>query len=177
MKVFGFAGHSGSGKTTLLRRLIPVLTARGLRVSTIKHAHHGFDVDAPGKDSHTHREAGATEVMVSSASRWALMHENRETPEATLDDLLARMSPVDLVLIEGFKREEHDKMEIVRGADEAAVLSRSDKRIVAIASDKPLAGEHLPVFDIDDAEAVADFVMQHCGFALSPAHRAAGGRA
>lgn len=177
MKVFGFAGHSGSGKTTLLRRLIPVLTARGLTVSTIKHAHHGFDVDTPGKDSHTHREAGATEVMVSSAARWALMHENRDAPEATLDDLLARMSPVDLVLIEGFKREGHDKMEIVRGADDAAVLSRSDTRIVAIASDKPLPGERLPVFDIDDAEAVADFVMQHCGFALTPTRRAAGGRA
>lgn len=175
-RVFGFAGHSGSGKTTLLRRLIPVLTARGLTVSTIKHAHHGFDVDTPGKDSHTHREAGATEVMVSSTGRWALMHEHRDAPEATLEDLLARMSPVDLVLIEGFKREGHDKMEIVRGADMAPVLRQSDSRIVAIASDKPLAGERLPVFDIDDAEAVADFVMLHCGFTLTSAQRAAGGR-
>lgn len=176
MKVFGFAGHSGSGKTTLLRRLIPEITGRGLAVSTIKHAHHGFDVDTPGKDSHSHREAGATEVMVSSPHRWALMHEHRGAPEATLAELLTRMSPVDLVLVEGFKREGHDKIEIVRGADAGPVLCQDDTRIVAIASDKPLPGVRLPVFDLDDAAGVADFVLRHCGV-TARAPRAAVGRA
>ena len=114
MKVFGITGWSGSGKTTLMKALIPNLTARGLRVSTIKHAHHRFDVDKPGKDSYEHRAAGATEVMIGSANRWALMHELRDEPEPRLDDLIARMTPVDLLLVEGFKTEAHIKMEVYR---------------------------------------------------------------
>ena len=116
MKVFGIAGYSGSGKTTLLEKLLPQLTARGLKVSVIKHAHHGFDIDRPGKDSYRHREAGATEVLLSCGDRWALMHERREEPEPTLNELLGHLSPCDLVLIEGFKREPHEKIEVWRSA-------------------------------------------------------------
>ena len=164
-KVFGFAGFSGSGKTTLLIRLIPELSRRGLSVSTIKHAHHGFDIDKPGKDSFEHRGAGAQEVVVSSRARWALMHEHRAAPEATLDELIGRMSPVDLVLIEGFRSYGHDKMEIVRGNDAQPVLAAQDPHVVAIASDKTLAGAALPVFDLNGVAAIADFVVQHCGLA------------
>jgi len=117
MKIFGLAGWSGSGKTTLVSRLIPLLTARGLSVSTIKHAHHGFDVDKPGKDSYVHRKAGATEVLVTSAHRWALMHENRGRPEPSMDELIGYMTPVDLLLVEGFKAYPHEKLEIYRPAN------------------------------------------------------------
>ena len=135
MKVIGIAGWSGAGKTTLLTRVIPLLTARGLRVSTIKHAHHAFDVDQPGKDSHTHRMAGATEVLISSANRFALMHELRGAPEMTLHALLDKLSPVDLVLVEGFKREAHPKLEVYRAAVGKPLLHPDDPNIVAIASD------------------------------------------
>lgn len=171
MKVFGLAGHSGSGKTTLMVKLLPELVSRGLRVSTIKHAHHDFDVDTPGKDSYEHRAAGATEVMVSSANRWALMHEHRGGPEADLDGLIARMSPVDLILVEGFKREGHAKIEVVRGATAKPVLAPNDPFVVAIASDQLLTGIEVPLLDLDDVGAVADFIIEYCGLAAQGATR------
>src|SRR6185312_11375214 len=135
MRVIGFAGWSGAGKTTLLRRLIPVLVGHGLRVSTLKHAHHQFDVDKPGKDSWEHRQAGATEVLVGSAHRWALMHELRGAPEPELDALLGRLSPVDLVLVEGFKRGPLPKIEVHRTANGKPLLHPDDPAIVAVATD------------------------------------------
>ena len=158
MNVIGIAGWSGAGKTTLLTRVIPCLTARGLRVSTIKHAHHAFDVDQPGKDSHTHREAGATEVLVSSASRFALMHELRGQREWTLDALLEKLSPVDLVLVEGFKTQAHPKLEVFRAAVKKPPLHPDDENIVAIASDKPIEAK-VPVVSLDDIEAVSDILV------------------
>lgn len=171
MKVFGLAGHSGSGKTTLMVKLLPELVRRGLRVSTIKHAHHDFDVDTPGKDSFEHRAAGATEVMVSSAKRWALMHEHRGGPESELEGLLARMSTVDLTLVEGFKREGHAKIEVVRGAAAKPVLAPNDQYVVAIASDQPLTGLDLPLLDLDDVGAIADFIIEYCGLTTQAAKR------
>ena len=157
MKVIGIAGWSGAGKTTLLTRVIPCLTVRGLSVSTIKHAHHAFDVDQPGKDSHTHRAAGATEVLVSSANRFALMHELRSEPELSLGALLEKLSPVDLVLVEGFKRETHPKLEVYRAAVGKPLLHPDDPNIVAVASDGPVAA-HVPVVSLDDVEAVTDIL-------------------
>src|SRR3954447_5455365 len=157
MNVIGIAGWSGAGKTTLLTRVIPCLTARGLRVSTIKHAHHGFDVDQPGKDSHTHRMAGATEVLVSSANRFALMHELRGAPELSLGALLEKLAPVDLVLVEGFKREAHPKLEVHRASVGKPLLAPNDPNIVAIASDGPVAAR-VPVVSLDDIETVADIL-------------------
>ena len=164
MKVFGLAGWSGSGKTTLMIRLLPELIARGLTVSTVKHAHHAFDVDKPGKDSYRHRAAGAREVMVSSANRWALMHENRDTSEADLGALLSHMSPVDLVLVEGFKHEAHDKLEVYRAAVGKPLLAADDPHIRAIASDIALPNAPVPVVVLDDIAAIADIVMKACGF-------------
>jgi len=158
MKVIGIAGWSGAGKTTLLTRVIPRLTARGLRVSTLKHAHHAFDIDQPGKDSHTHRVAGATEVLISSANRFALMHELRGEPEWTLPALLAKLSPVDLVLVEGFKRETHPKLEVFRAAVGKPMLHPDDPNIVAVASDGEMAAR-VPVVSLDDIEAVADILV------------------
>jgi molybdopterin-guanine dinucleotide biosynthesis protein B len=163
MKRFGLAGWSGSGKTTLLVALIPEIVGRGLRVSTIKHAHHGFDVDQPGKDSYRHRAAGAAEVMIGSARRWALMHELRDAPEPDLDALARRMTPVDLLLIEGFKRENHPKLEIHRAALGKPPLFPDDPRIVAVASDGDLAGCPLPVLPLDDVGAIADLVLRTVG--------------
>lgn len=163
MKVLGITGWSGSGKTTLVTRLLPDLTARGFAVSTIKHAHHDFDVDTPGKDSYEHRAAGATEVIVSSARRWALMHELRDAPEPTLDDLLGHMSDVDLVLVEGFKRENHQKIEVRRAENERPPLFPDDDQVIAIASDRPLQNAGRPVLDLDDTRAIADFIVDHCG--------------
>jgi len=163
MKVFGLAGWSGSGKTTLRGRLIPALVARGLSVSTIKHAHHAFDVDRPGKDSHSHRLAGAREVMVSSANRFALMHELRGAPEPTVEELVARMSPVDLLLIEGFKHHAHDKLEVHRPALGKPLLAPDDPRVVAVASDVPLGRLPVPRLPLDDIEAIAGFVVDRCG--------------
>ncbi len=163
MKVLGITGWSGSGKTTLVTRLLPDLAARGLAVSTIKHAHHDFDVDTPGKDSYEHRAAGATEVIVSSARRWALMHEMRDAPEPTLKDLLGHMSLADLVLVEGFKREGHEKIEVRRAQNERPPLYPHDDKVVAIASDTPLADADRPVLDLDDTRAIADFIVGHCG--------------
>lgn len=161
MRLIGFAGWSGAGKTTLLARLIPALVARGLTVSTIKHAHHNFDIDKPGKDSHTHRLAGASEVLVASATRWALMHELRGAPEPDLPELLAHVSPVDIVLVEGFKRDHHPKIEIHRAEVGKPFLHPDDPHILAIASDTALADAPLPVLDLDDIEAIADAVQRH----------------
>ncbi|MBN8919222.1 MAG: molybdopterin-guanine dinucleotide biosynthesis protein B, partial [Rhizobiales bacterium] len=145
MRVIGLAGWSGSGKTTLLRRLLPHLVARGVAVSTVKHAHHTFDVDHPGKDSHAHRAAGATEVLVSSSTRWALMHELRGDAEPLLPILLAKMSRVDLVLVEGFKRGAHPKLEIFRAGVGKPLLAPHDRHIVAIASDADVPEARVPV--------------------------------
>jgi len=159
MRVIGLAGWSGAGKTTLLCRLIPALTARDLKVSTLKHAHHSFDVDQPGKDSWEHRQAGAEEVLVASAARWALMHELRDEPEPRLPALLARMRPVDVVLVEGFKRESHPKIEVYRMANAKPPLHPNDKSIVAVAADMKFDRLAIPVLHLDDIEAVADVVL------------------
>lgn len=158
MRVIGLAGWSGAGKTTLLTRLIPHLTGRGLRVSTIKHAHHAFDVDIPGKDSWRHREAGATEVLVSSAHRFALMHELRNEREPELQELLARMAPVDLVIVEGFKRASHRKIEVYREALGKPMLHPGDRAIVGIASD-PEMETALPTAHLDDVERISAMVL------------------
>jgi molybdopterin-guanine dinucleotide biosynthesis protein B len=163
MRVFGLVGYSGSGKTTLLVRLIPEIVRRGLTVSTMKHAHHGFDVDQPGKDSYEHRQAGATEVLVSSARRWALMHENREAREPGPEELMRHMTDVDLLLIEGFKREGHDKLEVWRAATGKPLLARDDRSILAVASDGPVPGLAVPVLDLNDVPAIADFILDRCG--------------
>ncbi len=159
MKIFGIAGYSGSGKTTLLEKLIPQLTARGLRVSVIKHAHHGFDIDKPGKDSYRHREAGASEVLLSCGSRWALMHELRDEREAALDDLLVRLSPCDLVLVEGFKSEPIPKLEVYRPANGKSPLYRSRTDIVAVASDAESLDTDLPTFSLNAAPSMAAFIL------------------
>jgi molybdopterin-guanine dinucleotide biosynthesis adapter protein len=159
MKVIGLAGWSGAGKTTLLTRLIPHLLGQGLRVSVIKHAHHNFDVDVPGKDSWRHREAGATEVLVSSERRWALMHELRGAPEPRLFELLDKLSPVDLVVVEGFKREPLAKIEIHRAANGKPLLFPADEGIVAIASDISVE-TGLPVAHLDDIPAVAALMLR-----------------
>lgn len=162
MKTLGITGWSGAGKTTLLTKLIPALIARGLRVSTIKHAHHNFDVDKPGKDSHRHREAGATEVLIGSAARWALMHENRDDDEPGLEALLAHMTPVDLVLVEGFKSAGHDKIEVHRQGLNKPLLCRDNRSFIALAANYQPGGLSIPLLDLDDVEAVADFVTDYC---------------
>ena len=159
MKVIGLAGWSGAGKTTLLRGLIPYFRDQGLRVSVIKHAHHSFDVDVPGKDSWLHRQAGAAEVLVSSGLRWALMHELRGAEEPKLPELLAKLSPVDLVIVEGFKREPHRKVEVHRAANGKPLISPEDPHIVAIAADTALPQARVPVIDLNDIDAIADLVL------------------
>ena len=161
MKVFGIAGWSGSGKTTLLEKLIPALIARGLKVSVIKHAHHGFDIDKPGKDSYRHREAGAAEVMLACGTRWALMHECRDEPEPQLADLLTRLAPCDLVLVEGFKQEPVPKLEVHWPANGKPPLFAERDDIVAVASDEAIAAT-IPVLPLNDIAAVADFIVDHC---------------
>lgn len=158
MRLIGLAGWSGSGKTTLLAKLVPALIARGRTVSTIKHAHHSFDVDQPGKDSHTHRLVGAHEVLISSARRWALMHELRGEPEPTLAELAAHLSRVDLVIVEGFKKEGHAKLEVHRAAVGKPWLYPADANIVAIASDSRPGSLSLPFAALSDVEAIADLV-------------------
>ncbi len=159
MRIIGLAGWSGSGKTTLLTKLIPRFNARGKRVSTLKHAHHNFDVDRPGKDSFEHRSAGATEVLVVSGNRWALMHELRGAPEPALPELLGKLSDVDLVLIEGFKRESFPKLEVHRAANGKPLLQPDDPWIVAIATDTALPQATVPLVDLDDVEAIADLLL------------------
>jgi molybdopterin-guanine dinucleotide biosynthesis protein B len=162
MKVFGFAGFSGSGKTTLIEALIPRFVMEGLRVSLVKHAHHEFDIDRPGKDSYRHREAGATEVMLASAKRWVLMHELRGQPEPELPQLLERFAPCDLVLVEGFKRQPIPKLEIHRAAAARQLLFRHDEHIIAIATDEPL-DTSLRQFDLGDYDGIAEFILAHLG--------------
>lgn len=157
-KRLGIAGYSGSGKTTLLEKAIPLLRDKGITVSVIKHAHHNFDIDRPGKDSFRHREAGAQEVLIASGHRWALMHELRGEPEPTLEDLCARLSPCDLVLIEGYKFSDLPKIEVHRTVTGHPLLYPNDPHIVAVATDHA-AGHPLPVLDIDDPRQVAGFIL------------------
>ena len=158
MKIFGFAGWSGSGKTTLIEQVIPRFAGAGLKVSLIKHAHHRFDVDHPGKDSFRAREAGCSEVLVTSRQRWALMHEARGEPEATLEEQIARMSPCDLLLIEGYKYYPLPKLEIYRAANGKPPLYAQDEHIVALATDTPVQCS-LPQFGLEDYDAIAAFVL------------------
>lgn len=161
MKVIGLAGWSGAGKTSLVRRVLPILVAKGLRVSTIKHAHHDFNIDQPGKDSWLHREAGATEVLLTSAQRFALLHELRGEPEPSLPDLLRRMQDVDLILIEGSKGEAHPKIEVHRAALGKPLLFPNDKAIVAVASKPQIANDAILALDLDDSEKIAAALLDH----------------
>ncbi len=163
MKIFGLIGWSGSGKTTLITGLLPVLIDRGLRVSTAKHAHHAMDIDKPGKDSYRHREAGATEVLLMSGRRWALMHEVRDSTEPAPDDLIGHLTPVDLLLVEGFKTACHDKIEVHRPVLGEPLMAPDDPSIVAVASDSALADLGRPLLDLNDPAAIADFIQYHCG--------------
>lgn len=163
MKLYGVTGWKNTGKTTLMERLVTEMVARGLSVSTVKHAHHDTETDRPGRDSFRHRAAGATEVMLSSPLRWALMHELRDTPEPPLTELLARLSPVDLVLIEGYKAADHPKIETHRAATGCKVLAGSNPTIRAVASDTALEGLLQPVFHLDDTTAIADFILTDLG--------------
>jgi molybdopterin-guanine dinucleotide biosynthesis protein B len=160
-RVIGLAGWSGSGKTTLISKVLPRLIGQGLRVSTLKHAHHGFDLDKPGKDSFVHRAAGATEVIISSARRWAILHELREEEEWDLGALLAKMSPVDLVLVEGFKRDAFPKVEIHRAENGKPLLHPDDPHIVAVAADTALPQAKVPVIDLNDIDVVADALQRY----------------
>jgi molybdopterin-guanine dinucleotide biosynthesis protein B len=161
MRIIGLAGWSGSGKTTLITKVLPVLIGRGLKVSTLKHAHHGFDLDKPGKDSFMHRAAGASEVLISSARRWAVLHELRDETEWDMPALLGKITPVDLVLVEGFKRESFPKIEVYRAENGKPLLHGEDGYIVAVASDNPLPGVTLPVIDLNDIAAVADALLKY----------------
>ncbi len=160
MKIFGIAGYSGSGKTTLIEKLIPLFTERGLKVSLIKHAHHSFDIDRPGKDSYRHRQAGCSEVLIAASARWALMHELRGAPEPTLQDLIQRISPCDLLLIEGYKREAFDKLEVHRSTLGEPLMFPADPRVVAVTADRRI-DTRLPQFDMDDVPAIAGFILKH----------------
>ncbi len=161
--VIGVVGWKNNGKTTLVTRLVAHLVGRGLRVSTVKHAHHSVDVDQPGKDSHRHREAGATEVVLATARRWVLIHELREEAEPPLEDLLAKMAPADLVIVEGFKRFPHPKIEVHRKARGTPLIAREDRSVLAVASDEPLPDLDRPVFDLDAIAEIADFILAHAG--------------
>ncbi|MBW8636408.1 molybdopterin-guanine dinucleotide biosynthesis protein B [Hoeflea sp. WL0058] len=162
-RIFGIAGWKNSGKTGLTVRLVEELSRRGWRVSTVKHAHHAFDVDQKGKDSRRHREAGAGEVMIVSQNRWALMHELRGEDEPNFGSVIDRLSPCDIVIVEGYKREDHPKIETRRLKPETGkAISDGNSSFVAIASDHPVDGA-LPVFDLDDTVAIADFVERHTG--------------
>ena len=159
MKVFGLAGWSGRGKTTVMVGLLPELIRRGYSVSTVKHAHHHFDIDRPGKDSYEHRRAGASEVMISSVNRWALMHELRDNNGPPLSHLMEHMSPVDLLIVEGFKWEPHPKIEIHRPLLGKPLLQPEDENIIAVASDESLHGLCVPVLPLDDIFCIAEFVI------------------
>jgi molybdopterin-guanine dinucleotide biosynthesis protein B len=163
MKVFGIVGWSGNGKTTLVRRLLPELIGRGYRVSTIKHTHHNFDIDKPGKDTYAHRQAGAHEVLICGGNRWALLHEHRGAPEPDMESLLARMEDVDLVLVEGFKKHTHAKIEVHREIVEKPLLWENDKMIVAIASDEPIHVANRVRLNLEDVTGIADFILDYCG--------------
>jgi molybdopterin-guanine dinucleotide biosynthesis protein B len=160
MKIFGFAGWSGSGKTTLIERLIPRFVKRGLSVSLIKHAHHTFDVDQPGKDSYRHRHAGAGEILVTSSRRWVLMHELRGEPEPSFEEQLKLLSPCDLLLVEGFKHAPIPKLEVWREETGEPLLHPNDPHIVAVASDRRVE-TRLPLFDLNDCDRIEDFILRH----------------
>ena len=160
MKIFGVTGWKNSGKTGLMERLITEFTARGLTVSSIKHAHHSFDIDHPGRDSYRHRDAGARQVVLASRNRWALMHELRDEDEPSLGDLLKQLSPVDLVLIEGYKRDRHPKIEAHRKETGQPLIAPEDETIVAVASDTSVAIDR-PVLDLNDTAAIANFIAQY----------------
>ncbi|MGB6119704.1 MAG: molybdopterin-guanine dinucleotide biosynthesis protein B [Mesorhizobium sp.] len=166
-RVFGVTGWKNSGKTTLVERLVTELTARGWRISTVKHAHHAFDIDKPGTDSFRHRAAGAGEVAIVSSGRWALMHELRAEKEPDMASIIARLAPCDLVLVEGYKREAHLKIEARRSAaKDSAPLAPGDPNIVAVAADHATDAGGLPVFDLDDIAAIADFVERRSGLVV-----------
>ena len=161
MRIIGLAGWSGSGKTTLITKVLPVLIGRGLKVSTLKHAHHGFDLDKPGKDSFMHRASGATEVIISSERRWAVLHVLRGEEEWDLPALLSKASPVDLILVEGFKREPFPKLEIFRKENGKPLLNPDDPHIIAVASDAPVSEAKVPVIDLNNIQVVADILFKH----------------
>jgi molybdopterin-guanine dinucleotide biosynthesis protein B len=160
MKVFGFAGWSGSGKTTLIEKLIPRFVQRGLRVSLIKHAHHSFDVDHPGKDSYRHRQAGAGEVLVTSSRRWVLMHELRGTQEPSFEEQVRHFSPCDLLIVEGYKHAPIPKLEVWRAETGEGLLHPQDPHIVAVASDSRVESR-LPLLDLNDDAGIAEFIVKH----------------
>ena len=162
MRVYGVVGWKNAGKTGLMERLVTEITGRGISVSTVKHAHHTFDVDHPGKDSHRHRAAGASEVLLSSRNRVAIMQELRDAPEPPLSELLQRLRPVDLILIEGYKRDDHPKVEAHRAATGNPLIAPDDPTIRAVASDVALELDR-PVFDLDDTGAIADFILSEVG--------------
>ena len=162
MRLYGVVGWKNAGKTGLMERLVTEITGRGISVSTVKHAHHSFDVDHPGKDSHRHRVAGATEVLLASRNRFALMHELRDKDEPSLSELLQKLAPVDLVLVEGYKRDTHPKVEAHRSVTGNPLIAPDDPTVRAVASDTPLELDR-PVFDLDDTKAIADFILSEVG--------------
>jgi molybdopterin-guanine dinucleotide biosynthesis protein B len=162
-KVIGVAGFKNAGKTTLVEKLVSELTRRGYRISTVKHAHHSFDIDHEGRDSFRHRKAGASEVAVVSRHRWAIIHESREDAEPTLTDILGKLAPCDLVIVEGYKRDTHDKIEVRNLALAHPQLAGEDPTVVAIAANGPVAGAPVPLFDRDDVSALASFIERHMG--------------
>ncbi len=164
-KVIGVAGFKNAGKTTLVEKLVAELTRRGRRVSTVKHAHHSFDIDHEGRDSFRHRKAGASEVAVVSRHRWAIIHEMGQETEPSLEDILAKLAPCDLVIVEGYKRDTHDKIEVRNLALDHPKLAGDDPTIVAIAATGPIAGAPVPVFDRDDVSALVSFIEKHMGLA------------
>jgi len=162
MRVFGVVGWKNAGKTGLMERLVTEICQRGISVSTVKHAHHHFDVDQPGKDSYRHRAAGAQEVLLASGARWALMHELRDMQEPVLEDLLAKLAPVDLVLVEGYKRDDHPKIEAFRSETGQSLIAVDDPTILAVAANVGIEIDR-PVFDLDDTHAIADFILSEVG--------------
>ena len=162
MRIYGVTGWKNAGKTGLMERLVAEISGRGFSVSTVKHAHHSFDVDHPGRDSYRHRVAGATEVLLASQNRFALMHELRDETEPALSELLSKLAPVDLVLVEGYKRERHPKIEAFRAEAKNPLIAPGDETIRAVASDTALQLDR-PVFDLDDTKTIADFVLSEVG--------------
>lgn len=164
-RVIGVAGFKNAGKTTLVEKLVTELTGRGYRISTVKHAHHSFDIDHEGRDSFRHRKAGASEVAVVSRHRWAIIHESREDAEPSLQDILSKLEPCDLVIVEGYKRDTHDKIEVRNLALQNPELAGDDPTIVAIAANGAVDNAPVPLFDRDDVSALASFIEKHTGLA------------
>lgn len=164
MRVYGVTGWKNAGKTTMMERLVSNMTARGIRVSTVKHAHHNVDVDQPGKDSYRHRQAGAHQVILASRDRWALMHEHRGADETPLAELLEKLAPVDLILVEGYKRDRHPKIEVAVKATDRQLIAHTDDTIRALAIGYDETDLDLPQFGIDDIDRIADFILQEVGF-------------